>query len=85
MAIRVCVRVFVRVPPSPQAPEVSRVVVVTNQFHGYRSLRTFARAAGARLAVDICEVPEESDVATLQKDFFRELAAIALYAWRGWI
>ncbi len=64
-------------------------MVVTNQFHGYRSQLTFEQAArevlGPGVEVRVCEVPGHADTATLQRDFVRELAAIALYWWRGWI
>ncbi len=60
-----------------------------NQFHGYRSQLVFERAVletlGPHVSVRVCEVPGHMDTATLQRDFFRELAAIALYYVRGWI
>jgi hypothetical protein len=67
------------------------VVIVTNQFHGYRSLKVFQQAAreafgpSRAVTVDICEVPASSDSATLQIDFFREWLAIGLYKMKGWM
>ncbi|KAJ1640464.1 DUF218 domain-containing protein [Pavlovales sp. CCMP2436] len=65
------------------------VVIVTSTFHQWRARRVFQAAArtlglqGCQVLVHPCATRDER--VTTQYDWFREIAACALYWYRGWI
>ena len=69
--------------------EPQRLVVVTSRFHALRSALVFKRVLSdaGLTAVDVVTLPvaAEHERHARQLDFWRELAAIALYWVMGWL
>ena len=73
-----------------EAPAGAHVIAVTSRYHQRRTLRVFHRvfqdmAAPQTWSVSLAHVDLENRAEERQKEFWRELLAIALYWARGWL